>query len=280
MNDSITDRRIVLITGASMGIGKFCADRLHRKGYRVYGTSRQAEMGSSPGRVSHFPYRMIRMDVNDNDSVNQGVASVLAEASRIDVVVNNAGYSLSGALEDTTIEEAKAQFDTNFFGVLRICRAVLPHMRRQQYGYIVNISSLGGIIGLPFHSMYSASKFALEAISEALRIEVEPFGIRVSIIEPGNYQTGLTDSRVLSAAAEKNSAYNERFLRALAIMERDERNAPEPEQVARVLEQVITTDRPRLCYPVDPGLMKLAAPAKRLLPDWLMEALIKKIFEL
>ena len=161
------NQRVVLVTGASSGIGKCCAEYLCNKGYRVYGTSRKADSSDSKQRPSNInSTQMIRMDVTDEPSVKQGVADIIARESRIDVVINNAGFGIIGALEDTSIDEAKSQLETNFFGALRVCRAVLPTMRKQRSGYIVNISSIGGLIGLPFQSAYSASKFALEGASE------------------------------------------------------------------------------------------------------------------
>jgi len=176
----INNQRVVLVTGASSGIGKCCAEYLAKQGYRIYGTSRRAVSTDTRQRSSNANlFQMIRMDVTDDVSVKQGIDHIIAEESCIDVVVNNAGFAIIGSLEDTTIEEAKSQLDTNFFGALRVCRAVLPTMRKQNAGYIVNISSIGGLIGLPFQSAYSASKFALEGAMEALRLEVKPFGIQV-----------------------------------------------------------------------------------------------------
>lgn len=145
--------RVVLITGASSGIGQACAQHLHRRGYRVFGTSRQPQ----PDNGS---FTMTVIDVDDEASVRRGIDQIIQQTGRLDVVVNNAGIVFAGAIEDTSIEEAKAQFETNFFGMLRACRAVLPVMRQQRSGTIVNISSLAGVIATPFHGVYSASKLA------------------------------------------------------------------------------------------------------------------------
>jgi NADP-dependent 3-hydroxy acid dehydrogenase YdfG len=165
--------RVVLITGASSGIGQACARHLARQGYQVFGTSRRPQGGADE------PFEMIPMDVTDEDSVRQGVATVLARAGRLDVVVNNAGFGFGGAVEDTSIDEARELFETNLFGMLRVCRAVLPHLRERRAGTIVNVSSLAGLIGQPFVGMYCATKFATEGLTEALRMEVRPFGIHV-----------------------------------------------------------------------------------------------------
>src|SRR5262249_245829 len=156
----------------------------------------------------------------DDDSVTAGVRSVVEKAGRIDAVVNNAGWGLMGAVEDTAIDEAKAQLETNFFGVLRVCRAVLPHMRRQGGGHVVNISSLGGIVGLPFSGLYSASKFALEGVSESLRLETWRFGVRVVLIEPGDFRSNFTQARRMTKASATHDAYREALQRAHAAQEK------------------------------------------------------------
>ena len=171
---------VVLVTGTSSGFGRAISVALAAAGHRVYGTTRASSAQSGPGVLP------LALDVTRDDQVQAGVAQIMRDAGRIDALVNNAGIGIAGAVEDFTIEEVKQQFDTNFFGVHRMCRAVLPHMRKQGSGHIVNMSSLGGIVSLPFGSMYCASKFALEAYSEALRMEVRPFGIWVSLIEPGD----------------------------------------------------------------------------------------------
>ena len=188
---------VVLVTGASSGIGKACAELLFARGCRVYGTSRQAPRALVEARTSDLAplLRMIPLDVTSDDSVDAAVGVVLACEGRLDAVVNNAGFGVAGAAELTTIEEAREQFETNFFGTVRVCRAVLPVMRQQGSGRILNISSIAGRIGIPFQAFYSASKFAIEGFSEALRMEVAPFGVKVVLIEPGDFRTGFTAAR-------------------------------------------------------------------------------------
>lgn len=271
--------RVVLVAGASSGIGYHTAHHLHQLGYKVYGTSRKPiQDGESGDRT--YPFRMIRMDVNDDESVQAAVNAILVEQSRLDIVVNSAGYGLAGAVEETTIEEAKQQFETLFFGVLRVCRAVLPIMRNQRYGYIVNVGSIAGVLGIPFQSIYSAAKFALEGLSEALRYEVEPYGVRVVLVQPGNYRTQFTASRVRTIESGQDSIYSETFQRCLGVMENDELSAPEPEAVARVIERAVRSDSPRLRYVVDPTVARFAPMLKRLLPYSIVEVALKRVFKL
>ena len=266
--------RVVLITGASSGIGQACANYLSQKGYRVYGTSRQAP---SQEPIS---FEMITMDVNDEDSVYRGIEIILSQEGRLDVVVNNAGYALAGSVEDTSIVEANAQFQTNFFGVMRVCQAVLPTMRNQQHGYIVNVSSMGGLISIPFQGLYCSSKFALEGFTEALRGEARPYGIRVVLIEPGDIHTNITLNRRTAARARKNSPYLEKFKRAIEVVESDEISGPSPERIAILLERIINTRTPRLRYLTGSAFQKLAVSFKKIFPYTLFEWLLMKYYKL
>ena len=263
---------VVLITGASSGIGKICAEHLHTRGYRVYGTSRRAAQAPSPPADS---FQLIAMDVTSEDSVAQALQSILSREGRLDVVFNNAGDGIAGSVEDTSIEEARQQLDTNFFGVLRVCRAALPILRRQGAGLIVNVSSLGGLVGLPFQGLYSASKFAVEGMSEVLRMEVRPFGVRVALIEPGDFRTGFTAQRRKVLAAQHDSAYTERFGKALAVMERDETHGADPLAVARLLERIINTRSPRPRYKVGGFFQTLSVGLlRKILPQKVFECLL------
>ena len=271
---------VVLITGTSSGFGKACARHLAAKDYSVFGTSRHAAF-DSPGRSSLGGpgYRMITMDVRDDDSVQEGIGFVLKETGRIDIAVCNAGYGLAGAVEDTTVGEAQEQLNTNFFGVWRVCRSVMPHMRRQGGGYLVIISSLAGLMGIPFQAAYSASKFALEGLAEALRMEAKPWNIHVVLIEPGDFRTGFTENRVTTAAAH-DSAYTTPFRRALAVMAEEERRGPHPDQVARLLERIISHPCPRLRYTAGSAVQRSGALLKRLLPGRLFEWLMMSTYKL
>jgi len=257
--------KVVLITGASSGIGQACARHLARRGYQVFGTSRRPQPGAEE------PFEMIPMDVTDEDSVRQGVATVLARAGRLDAVVNNAGFGFGGAVEDTSIDEAQELFETNFFGMLRVCRAVLPHLRERRAGTIVNVSSLAGLIAQPFVGMYCATKFATEGVSEALRMEVRPFGIHVVLIEPGDTRTAFTANRRRTQASQAASPYADNMQRTLAVIEHDEETGASPEAVARLLERILRSRSPRLRYPVASASQRFATVARKLMPGGLFE---------
>jgi NAD(P)-dependent dehydrogenase (short-subunit alcohol dehydrogenase family) len=260
---------VVLVTGASSGFGKAVARALHAKGWCVYGASR-----TDAGERSADGLRTIALDVTSDDSVARGVATVLAEQGRIDALVNNAGVGYAGALEDTSLDEARAQFETNFFGMHRLCRAVLPTMRERRAGRIVNMSSLGGLVSVPFQGFYCASKFAVEAYTEALRMEVRPFGIRVAMIEPGDYATGFTGNRRMAAGAGAGSAYAERCRRAVARMAQDESANSDIGPVVRKVLAVLEAPQPGLRHPVASALQRTLVALRPVLPHSLFEYVI------
>lgn len=267
--------KVILITGASSGIGRACARHLSSLGHHVYGTSRRTEF---PNETDSYPV-MIPMDVTSEESVSKAVRFVLEKEGRIDVLINNAGYGLAGAVEDTTYEEALQQFETNFFGAYRVIRHVLPLMRERKSGMIINISSIAGLIGLPFQPFYSASKFALEGMSEALMHETKPFNIRVVLVEPGDLKTEFTDRRVI-AKKGLNSPYTEQMKKTLAVAERDERSGSSPDEVARTIARVINSANPRPRYRTGPLYEKLAVFLKRVLPERVFLWAIRKYYRI
>jgi NAD(P)-dependent dehydrogenase (short-subunit alcohol dehydrogenase family) len=274
--------RVVLITGASSGFGRACALYLARAGYRVYGTSRFAEFDRPPIAVdpSGSFFKMIPMDVRDAESVSNGVSHILDNEGDIDVVVNNAGFAMAGPMEEISIAEVNNQFETNFYGVIRVCQAVLPHMRRRESGYIINISSIGGVMGLPFQGAYSASKFAIEGMSEALRIEVKPFGIHVVLIEPGDFKTDSTKNRILATKAKKHSLYADRLGRTLSLMEKQEKEGRDPRLLAPLLEKIINTPNPKVRYTIGEPEQRLSALYKRWAPSLMFERSFMKYYKL
>jgi NAD(P)-dependent dehydrogenase (short-subunit alcohol dehydrogenase family) len=268
-------QKVVLVTGASSGIGRACAEHLATCGYRVFGAQRHVPAGGAPRGVE-----MVTMDVTDDTSVERTVEEVLTKSGRIDALINNAGNAYMGAVEDTTVDEAKAQLETNFFGVLRVCRAVLPAMRRQAGGYIVNISSLAGVLGLPFSGLYSASKFALEGMSESLRLETRRFGVRVVLIEPGDFRTQLPAMRRTTRAAESHDTYRDAFAKFQTAQAKDEAGAPTPEPVARLVEKILRSPNPRLRYSVGMIGQRIVVPLKRVLPQRLFEWVLRQALSL
>lgn len=263
----MTTKQVVLVVGGSSGIGLSCAQELAVRGHYVYGSSRRAEFPA-------WGFAPIQIDVCSDASVEQAVSRIIRERGRIDVVINSAGYGLAGAVEDTSLAEAQAQMDTNFFGVLRVCKAVLPHMRAQRSGLIINISSLAGGMGLPFQGIYCASKFAVEGLTESLRQEALPFGVRVVSVQPGDVRTPITDNRVLSASAQHGSSYRAMFQRTLEVIEAGERAGVHPDAIARQTADLLSVRRPAVSYMVGLFAQRLAAQLKRVLPQRLFERLL------
>ena len=261
---------MVLVTGASSGIGACCAACLAADGIRVYGGSR--------GAVTAHGVEALTLDVVDDVSVTRAIETILAREGRLDALVNNAGFGIAGAIEDTSVDEAREQFEVNFFGVMRMCRAVLPIMRERKAGYIVNIGSIGGLIAIPFQGFYSASKFALEGFSEALRLEVGPLGIHVVLIEPGDHRTSFTQNRRSTRGSEVGSQYRDRFERAIARMASDEQGGPNPEGIARLLLKILTHPHPRLRYTVGPAAQRAAVWIKRTMPYAIMEKIMQDYY--
>lgn len=257
--------KIILITGASSGIGKSCAEHLAKIGFTVYGTSRNPDAWPQPDN-----YKLIPMDVSDDATVKKGVDMIIKESSRIDVVVNNAGYGIAGAIVDTPVSSAIEQLDTLFWGAVRVIKAVFPYMEKQNSGLIINISSIGGLMGLPYQGFYSAAKFAIEGYSEALYKELHSTNIKVVMVEPGDFNTGFTANRKI---VEK-PVDTEKFRRTLKVIENDEKSGQDPIRIAQLIEKIIAKKNPRLRYVVGAFDQKLAAFLKRLLPqkifDWII----------
>lgn len=275
-------KRVVLITGASAGFGKACAEHLGQRGFQVYGTSRSACFDAdSPSKSQKQPsFFTIPMDVRDTTSVETGIRYILDKEEHIDIVVNNAGFGLAGAFEDCSVEEIKGQFETNVFGVVRVCQSLIPHMRKRKQGVIVIVGSLAGRIGIPFQSAYSASKFALEGFAESLRMEVKPFGIQVVLIEPGDFKTHFTRNRMVAEKSRDNSIYTPVFKRAVGVMENDEQNGPPPADLAHLLEKILQTPSPALRYPAGKMPSRLAVKLKAVLPGKVFEWLVMKAYKL
>lgn len=222
------DINVVVITGVSSGIGRAAAVKFAERGCRVFGTVRNLDRAQTVPGVS-----LVEMDIRDDVSVQQGIQSIVAQVNKIDVLVNSAGVTLLGAMEETSIEEAQSLFETNLFGVLRTTRAVLPYMREKSYGRIVNISSVLGFLPAPYMALYSASKHAVEGLSETLDHEVRQFGIRVTLVEPSFTRTNLDQNAPQTAS--KISAYSEEFGTVAQAIKVNVQKAPEPDGVAQTI---------------------------------------------
>jgi short-subunit dehydrogenase len=261
-------RKTALITGASSGVGRATAHLLSQCGYTVFGTSR------NPAAVDPVPnVQMVALDVRSDDAVRNCVQAT----GPVDILINNAGYELAGAVEETAIDELIGQFETNMFGVARMVRAVLPAMRQRGRGHIVNVSSLAGISAIPFMAVYSASKFAVEGYTEALRQEVRPFNIHVSLVEVGFLRSPMMEHRqktreqIVDYAVSRQQAFD-------AILA-SERNGPGPELVAQTIRAAIESRKPRLRY-VTGREAQLVSRLRRWLPEAAFENGVRRNFKL
>lgn len=271
---------VVLVAGASSGMGKAIAEALSGEGYKVYGTSRKAPeevIDNVPITAQTEGFiKMLQLDVCSDESVKAAVDFVKEKEGRIDILINCAGFALAGAVEDTTHEEAFREFNTNFFGIHRMCRYAAPIMRQNKSGLIINISSTAGLISVPYQSFYSASKYALEAMTEALRMELMPFGIRVSLIEPGDTKTGFTNSRVFTQAS-KDSIYKTNFDRSVSRMIKDEQGGPPPVGIVKAVQRIIGSSNPPVRQVVG-FTNKFLAFLKWILPDRAVIYIVSKLY--
>src|SRR5262245_53853253 len=267
----INESNVALITGVTSGIGREIARLLAERGFRVFGTARHLDAVDPITGVE-----LIRLDVTDEASVTEAVQLVLLKAGRIHVLVNNAGYALAGALEETSIQEAQEQFDTNFFGVLRMIQAVLPTMRQQSYGRIVNISSVLGLLPAPYRGIYGATKHALEGYTETLDHEVRTLGIRALLVEPSFTKTRIgTNERTTRTVVD---VYAGQRARVNAHVQEKIARGNEPRAVAEVVFRALTDESPRLRYPVGEGVT--VSRLRRFVPARLFDRTFRKEFHL
>lgn len=268
-------QKVVLVTGASSGFGKAIADRLAQDGHRVFGTSRSPQTAN----MAALPVHMVQLDVTNDESVKQAVEQVMAQAGRIDVLINNAGAGLCGAVEDTAIDEAHWQMETNFFGPVRMIHAVLPHMRQQKRGRVITVSSLAGMAALPYQAFYSASKFALEGLHEALRLELTGSGIDATTINPGDFRTGFTAARRFSRAAT-DGVQAAQLKKTVAIYERDETHGADPVLVASLAARLVVAPRVDVRYTVGRFDQRFGMLLKRVVPARVFERIMKMTYAL
>ena len=265
--------KVVLITGASSGIGKATAKLLASKGDTVYGTSRKPKSSSVDG------YQMIALDVMDVSSITKAVELIVDREGRIDVLVNNAGMGITGPIEDTPTNEMRKVFDTNFFGAIDVVKTVLPQMRKQHSGCIINITSIAGYLGLPYRGIYSATKGALELATEAIRMEVKEFGIQVTNIAPGDVATNIAAGRYHTPVFE-NSAYKEKYQANLDLMDSHVDKGMDPLVIAEKIAQIINTKSLKTHYKVGGFMEKFSVVLKRILPDKTYERLLMNHYKL
>ncbi|MEM2760175.1 MAG: SDR family oxidoreductase [Nitrososphaerales archaeon] len=246
------DQKVALVTGSSSGIGFETSLLLARNGFYTYATMRNLDKSMhimDLARKGSLPIQVLELDVDEDKSVSDAVKKIVSERNRIDVLVNNAGYGLVGCVEDLSIDELEAIFETNLFGIIRVTQAVLPAMRKQRSGTIVNISSVAGRIGFPVTPAYISTKFALEGLSECMRYELEQFGIRVVIIEPGAVRTRFSDNmKVARKANDPNSPYAQLTQKVFAGLKLLLEHGTPPDEVARVILKAATSINPELRY--------------------------------
>jgi NAD(P)-dependent dehydrogenase (short-subunit alcohol dehydrogenase family) len=279
-NGEITDH-VAVVTGSSSGIGFEIALMLARNGFQTYATMRnlaKSENIKSIASKENLPIYIEQLDVTDNKSVTNAIQAIVSKANGIDVLVNNAGYALTGAFEDLAIEEIKAQYETNLFGLIRTTQTVLPIMRKQKSGAIVNISSGAGRFGYPGGSAYVSTKFAVEGLSESMAYELEPFGIKVILVEPGVIKTNIANGMVIAEKSQNpNSPYSQIMQKMSTSFEHMLENASSPDVVAKVVLKAVTSENPSLRYLAGKDV-EMWIEAKRNMSDDQFYKMIKQSF--
>ena len=262
-------KKVIFITGISSGFGKVIASLLAAQGHMVYGTLRK-EINTDPA------VNALIMDLSDGDSIISAVSKVVNKEGRIDVLINNAGMHTGGPIETMPLDTIKLQMNTNFIGLVQLTQLVLPVMRKQGGGKIINFSSIGGLMGLPYQGIYSAGKFAIEGFSEALRMEVKEFNIKVVVINPGDFNTSNTaNRRGFLAPTGDNDPYKSQFARTLSVIEKDETKGWKPEILAKKLVRIVECSNPRHHYVIASFEQKLAVVIKYILPGKLFSKILR-----
>ncbi|WP_138433579.1 SDR family oxidoreductase [Winogradskyella algicola] len=265
--------KVVLITGGSSGIGKSVGEFLQQKGFKVYGTSR------NPKNYPNSKFPIVALDVTKPETISSCIAEVLKQESRIDVLINNAGAGITGPVEEIPDEEIKRNFETNFFGPINVIKATLPAMRAQNSGLIINITSIAGYMGLPFRGIYSASKGALEIITEAFRMELKDFNIEMTNVAPGDFATNIAAGRYHAPVLE-DSPYKEKYGLSLKMMDEHVDEGNDPKEMAKAIFRVIETTSPKVHYKVGAFMQKFSIVLKRILPDKMYEKLLMNHYKL
>ena len=265
--------KVVLITGGSSGIGKSVGEYLSHKGFVVYGTSRNAS------KIKDHPFKLVTLDVNEVDTIKNAVEEVIKNEGKLDILINNAGMGITGPIEETPTNEMRKVFNTNFFGAIDVMKAVLPQMRKQKSGLIINVTSIAGYMGLPFRGIYSATKGALEIVTEAIRMEVKNFGIEVTNVAPGDFATNIASGRYHTPVFE-NSPYKEVYQSNLDLMDAHVNSGSNPNEMAEAIYKIIKTSRPKVHYKVGSFMQKFSIVLKKILPDTIYEKLLMNHYKL
>lgn len=261
--------KVILITGISSGFGKEIASLLSKKGHKVYGTIRNTT-------ETDHGVEVLNMDLTEPSSIDLTVKTVLEKEGKIDVLINNAGMHSGGPVETLPVETIRLQMDTSFTGLVLLTKAVLPLMRKQDGGTIINFGSIGGLMGLPFQSIYSAGKFAVEGFSEALRMEVSAYNIKVVVINPGDFHTNNSlNRRGFLAPTGEDDPYYLQFEKTLSIIEKDEFNGWNPARLAKKIVQIVENPNPKQRYIIASTEQKLAVLIKKLLPGKLFRKILQ-----
>lgn len=265
--------KVVLITGGSSGIGKSVGSYLTQKGFTVYGTSR------TPERYIDSPFPLVQLDVSNTDSIEKAIKTVINESGRLDVLINNAGAGITGPIEEIPDAEIQHNFETNFFGPIRVIKAVLPQMRTQNSGLIINVTSIAGYMGLPYRGIYSASKGALELLTEAFRMEIRDFNIHMTNVAPGDFATNIAAGRYHAPILEK-SPYKKPYEETLNLMNTHVSGGQDPQLMAAAIYKIIRTPKPKIHYKVGEFMQKFSIVLKRILPDKVYENILMKHYKL
>ena len=266
-------KKVILITGGSSGIGKSVGEFLTEKGFIVYGTSRNAS------KIKNHSFKLVSLDVNNNETIINAVKEVIAIEGRLDVLVNNAGMGITGPIEETPTDEMRAVFETNFFGAIQVMKAVLPQMRKQESGLIINVTSIAGYMGLPFRGIYSATKGALEIVTEAIRMEVKGFGVEVTNVAPGDFATNIASGRYHTPVFE-DSPYKKQYQENLDLMDSHVDSGSDPIEMAEAIFKIINTKKPKIHYKVGEFMQKFSIFLKNILPDKVYEKLLMNHYKL
>ncbi|ETN95602.1 SDR family oxidoreductase [Zhouia amylolytica] len=266
--------KVVLITGGSSGIGKSIAEFLTNKGFVVYGTSR------NPDRVKEdLSFNLVRLDVGDTASIQSAVDTIVSKEKRLDIVINNAGVGITGPIEETPREEIHKVFSTNLYGPIEVMKAVLPPMRKQKQGLIINITSIAGYMGLPYRGLYSASKGALELVTEAMRMETKDFGVQITNLAPGDFATNIASGRY-HAPVLTGSPYEKPYGDTLNLINEHVDDGGDPNDVAETVYKIINTTKPKVHYKVGAFMQKFSIVLKNILPDKVYEKLLLNHYKL